>query len=849
MKPETNPLSTDELLDHTAWIRALAQGLVRDRSAVEDLVQETWLAFLRRRPSSEESIRPWLARVLRNQAALRLRRIRNGEDRERDAAPSNELPSALELVERAETQRRLVQAVVELDEPYRQTVLLRYYEGLSAVEIARRRAIPAATVRTHLKRGLDKLREKFDGEADGDRRAWVGALLPLAGARPPRALRFETIGRAVVRDTFRWAAGGLIAVAATVIGVTLVIESSGPGGAHAAVASAPPGAQPTPPVAAAGGANANTRMSAGRGLSPTSPAAAPSLRILHAQDGSPLPAYLVRFHGPQGQEYEYESDAGGRITLEKGLPPGTWALDLIDHPGLRQRFIGYHGAEAPSESPLLPRAAEVRLAPGESTLRVAAGPSYSLQLDLPPTLDPATLYTHLRAERPATIRHDNQSKQLAPMRSEFTDPDGAWVRFGPLTDHFTKQGMTAMLEVFSPDGLYWGEARVQTILGVQAAPVAVVVEARACLHGSVQDDAGSATMLDLILIREDGTRLLPANPTPEGEYRIPWLEPGSYTLRVESDRHLVSEVQIDLGGGEDRLLDLFLEQPTFAGEVSGRLASASGTYQGSALIVLDPVDPSAGRQRRIGWADWAEENGETFSLFSFEDVAQGEYDLRVLSLKDLFPWGPATLRVTPPATGLELVCGDQLPALDWGIEVFDADTSEPLSNVVITVRTADGVERSFARLPDVDSPQWKLIAEDMPWLRIDGDLPLRKLPFGTQFEWVAVAEGYAPVYGDQDDFSGTAAGRIAKAQLTHGWGAQVRIVDLDGNPIEAASLGLGGQAITSLIPGEFVLQSSAKPGPLLIEAPGYVFSKGPYRPETQSLIGHRVWYEICLRPE
>ena len=77
----------------------------------------------------------------------------------------------------------------------------------------------------------------------------------------------------------------------------------------------------------------------------------------------------------------------------------------------------------------------------------------------------------------------------------------------------------------------------------------------------------------------------------------------------------------------------------------------------------------------------------------------------------------------------------------------------------------------------------------------------------------------------------------------------MRIIDPDGAPIGSASIGFGGQVVTSLIPGEFVLQGDSLPSALLIEAPGYEFSKGPYRPETQSLVGHRVWYEIHLRPD
>ena len=46
----------------------------------------------------------------------------------------------------------------ELDEPYRTTLLLRYGEMLSSVEIARRQQVPAGTVRWRLKSAVDRLR-------------------------------------------------------------------------------------------------------------------------------------------------------------------------------------------------------------------------------------------------------------------------------------------------------------------------------------------------------------------------------------------------------------------------------------------------------------------------------------------------------------------------------------------------------------------------------------------------------------------------------------------------------------------------------------------------------------------
>lgn len=74
--------------------------------------------------------------------------------------------------------------VLALPQPQRSTVLLRYFEGLEPSRIARRQGVPAGTVRSRLKRGLDSLRADLDRECGGDRQAWVAALLPWAGTAP-----------------------------------------------------------------------------------------------------------------------------------------------------------------------------------------------------------------------------------------------------------------------------------------------------------------------------------------------------------------------------------------------------------------------------------------------------------------------------------------------------------------------------------------------------------------------------------------------------------------------------------------------------------------------------------------
>jgi len=64
--------------------------------------------------------------------------------------------------ERAEDLRR---AVIQLDEPYRETLMLRFYADLSLAEIAAETGRPLGTVKTHLFRGLGRLRAALP--ADG----------------------------------------------------------------------------------------------------------------------------------------------------------------------------------------------------------------------------------------------------------------------------------------------------------------------------------------------------------------------------------------------------------------------------------------------------------------------------------------------------------------------------------------------------------------------------------------------------------------------------------------------------------------------------------------------------------
>jgi RNA polymerase sigma-70 factor (ECF subfamily) len=167
----------ERLLQHATWIRGLARSLIADAATADDLVQETWVAALMHPPSTERSLRPWLATVLRNLVRKSCRR-RAAQDLPAELPAT--LPEPEELCEQLESEQLLTRELSRLEEPYRSTLLLRFYRGLEPIEIARRQGIPDGTVRWRIKRGLALLRGRLEDRAAGSPRAWSLALLPLA---------------------------------------------------------------------------------------------------------------------------------------------------------------------------------------------------------------------------------------------------------------------------------------------------------------------------------------------------------------------------------------------------------------------------------------------------------------------------------------------------------------------------------------------------------------------------------------------------------------------------------------------------------------------------------------------
>jgi hypothetical protein len=74
----------------------------------------------------------------------------------------------------------LVDLVLELDEPFRTTLVRHYFDGDTLADIARRDGIPEGTVRWRHNKAIERLRGRLDARSNGDRRAWIVVLAPVS---------------------------------------------------------------------------------------------------------------------------------------------------------------------------------------------------------------------------------------------------------------------------------------------------------------------------------------------------------------------------------------------------------------------------------------------------------------------------------------------------------------------------------------------------------------------------------------------------------------------------------------------------------------------------------------------
>ena len=154
---------------YSTLVYSLALRILRNTGDAEDVTQEVFAQLWKqasRFDPQRGAVGAWLSVIARSRALDRLRRRGSGRvtagaeglDAIPDPAPSVELVTAS-----AEQVSAARDALASLPADQRTALELAYYEGLTQAEIAERTSTPLGTVKTRIRTGLQRIRDRISG--------------------------------------------------------------------------------------------------------------------------------------------------------------------------------------------------------------------------------------------------------------------------------------------------------------------------------------------------------------------------------------------------------------------------------------------------------------------------------------------------------------------------------------------------------------------------------------------------------------------------------------------------------------------------------------------------------------
>jgi RNA polymerase sigma-70 factor (ECF subfamily) len=172
----TDPSAFARLYDeHSPGVYRAAYGIVRDATMAQDVTQDVFLR-LWRRPRTFDAGRGEIGSYLRlmarsraldlwregqaaGRAGDRLRLVTEGQERRPDDLP----PVA---VARDHDRAEVREALRELPSVQREAIVLAYWGGLTAAQIARRSGVPLGTAKSRIRLGLSRLRDVLQAQPE-----------------------------------------------------------------------------------------------------------------------------------------------------------------------------------------------------------------------------------------------------------------------------------------------------------------------------------------------------------------------------------------------------------------------------------------------------------------------------------------------------------------------------------------------------------------------------------------------------------------------------------------------------------------------------------------------------------
>lgn len=152
---------------------SVAVKIVGNESDAEELMQETFAELWKHSPTYDASrAKPltFAVRIIRNRAIDRVRKGTRREEILRDSnsdvlsfTQSTAEPKADEAAEIGEKSEKVKRAMCRLSPGQREALDLAYFKGMSQSEIAVTLSEALGTVKSRIRRGLEKLRKEMEG--------------------------------------------------------------------------------------------------------------------------------------------------------------------------------------------------------------------------------------------------------------------------------------------------------------------------------------------------------------------------------------------------------------------------------------------------------------------------------------------------------------------------------------------------------------------------------------------------------------------------------------------------------------------------------------------------------------
>jgi RNA polymerase sigma factor (sigma-70 family) len=154
----------------SSHLYAVALRVLRDAGAAEEVLQESFVNVWHHAGSyvaAKSQPLTWLTSIVRNRCLDQLRRREvqtvTMDDEEEGLAIAAEDPTPLEMLLSGADARAVGACVDALEQGQKQAIALAFFQGLSHSELAHHLREPLGTVKSWIRRGLERLRACLDG--------------------------------------------------------------------------------------------------------------------------------------------------------------------------------------------------------------------------------------------------------------------------------------------------------------------------------------------------------------------------------------------------------------------------------------------------------------------------------------------------------------------------------------------------------------------------------------------------------------------------------------------------------------------------------------------------------------